>query len=62
MWSSGQEENAAVTHGTILAHIITGLEAGTHYTISVSANNAAGSAESDRLTTMTGIYNLITDM
>lgn len=53
-WSSGQEESTAVTHGTARAHTITGLESGTRYAISVSANNAAGSAESDRLTTVTG--------
>ena len=53
-WSFGQEESIAITQSTALSHTITGLNAGTHYMISVSANNAAGSAESDRLTTMTG--------
>ena len=54
-WNSGERQGTGITQGTTLSHTIQGLEPGTGHTISVSASNVGGSAESDTIKTMTGI-------
>ena len=54
-WSSGSTENTESLSGGTGSYMITGLEAGSSYMVTVTAINSVGSSESDPVIAVTGI-------